>query len=89
MIKKSKFLFILLSVLLSFNLHANETVKIKTMTGAGDAVVETVCVKGYLFAVVLSIRGVAITQMLKNPTTANAPLTAIECKIKLPPPVVP
>lgn len=74
---KNKLLAVLLSALLVADLHATEVTELEL--GNVTAKVETVCIKGYLYAVVVSSRGdVSIVQMFTHGNIyVNAP---IRCK---------
>lgn len=75
----AKLLPILLSVLLVADLQATEVAELEL--GNVTVKVETMCIKGYLYAVVVSSRGdVSIVQMLINGSFQNIPVNAIECK---------
>ena len=74
-----KLLVILLSVLLVADLHATEVAEIELDNVT--AKVETLCIKGYLFAVVVSTRGdVSIVQMFRRFNRYPNPPMPIECK---------
>lgn len=73
----NKLLAIFLSVLLVADLQATEVAELEL--GNVTAKVETVCIKGYLYAVVVSSRGgVSIVQMYENYNVE--PPQAIKCK---------
>ena len=60
----NKLTALLITALLSFPLHADEVpLHIELPSTAVELTVTTVCLKGYLFALVVSVRGVALTQI--------------------------
>ena len=75
----NKLLAIFLSASLVSDLHATEK-KVIVHSNSAVAEVKTVCLNGYLFAVVLSVRGVAITQIFKKYNNLNNPAIPVECK---------
>lgn len=76
---KNKLLAILLSVLLVADLQATEVAELEL--GNVTAKVETVCIKGYLYAVVVSSRGdVSIVQMFEQFNRFANPAAPVRCK---------
>jgi hypothetical protein len=79
LLKNTKLLAVLLSALLVADLQAAEVAELEI--GNVTAKVETVCIKGYLYAVVVSSRGdVSIVQMFKRFNNFANPPSPIQCK---------
>ena len=77
--KTFKILVMFLGSMLNFNLSATEVKSINL--GNITAKVETVCIKGYLFAVVVSTRGdVSITQVFQRFNSFANPAAPVRCK---------
>jgi hypothetical protein len=75
----AKLLAILLSALLVADLQATEVVELEL--GNVTAKVETVCIKGYLYVVVVSSRGdVSIVQMFERFNVFANPAAPVRCK---------
>lgn len=76
---KNQLLAVLLSALLVADLQATEVAELEL--GNVTAKVETVCIKGYLYAVVVSSRGdVSIVQMFERFNRFANPAAPVRCK---------